>query len=127
MRTPAALAVAALVLSACGGSDSDSHQDQVRSAIAGYVAAVKGDDPSRACDVLVTRALLARSAAARERERERCRRRVRDGRLSAGQSLGPVRVEAVRVRGGRAVARVAGGERIELRRLDGRWRIVAPG
>ena len=127
MRPPAALALAALALSACGGSDPDTAPDRVRAAIADYAAAVKGDDPEQACDVLVTRAQLARSPESRERARDRCRERVGGGRLSAGQTLGDVKVEAVRVRGDGAVARVASGERIELRRVDGAWRIVAPG
>ena len=127
MRSPAALALAALALTACGGSDPDTDQDRVRAAIADYAAAVGGDDPEQVCDVLVTRAQLEGTAEARDRDRDRCRDRVGGGRLSAGQSLGDVKVEAVRVRGPRAVARVRSGERIQLRRVDGGWRIVVPG
>lgn len=128
MRTPVALtAVVALALSGCGDADPPSDETQVRGAVDDYSAAVRGDQPQKACDVLVTRSQLSRSAESRERDRERCRGRVSGGRLSAGQALGEARVEAVRVRGRRAVARIAGGERIELRRLDGGWRILAPG
>lgn len=128
MRMPAALVVvAALALSGCDGSDPPSAEDQIRAAVGDYAAAVKGDDPRQVCDVLVTRSQLARSADARGRDRDRCRDRVGGGRLGAGQAPGDVRVQAVRVTGGRAVARIASGERLELRRVDGRWRIVAPG
>ena len=88
-----------------------------------------GDDPGRACDVLVTAAQLAGSEAARDRDRDRCRDRVGGGRLSAGPALGDVEVVSVAVTGSKAVARVrvrGSRERIPLRRVDGRWRIVAP-
>jgi len=119
MRMPAATVLAALALSACGGSDSDSDQDQVRTAIGDYVKAVGGDDPGRVCDLLVT--------AGGRRPPERCADRVGGGRLQAGQSLGPVRVRAVRVTGASAVAALEGGERVRLRRVEDRWRIVVPG
>ncbi len=119
MRSPAALALAVLALSACGGSDPPSDADQVRTAIAGYVEAVEGDDPERVCELLVT--------PRGHRPPERCRDRVDGGRLEAGQSLGPVRVRSVRVAGTRAVATVTGDERVRLRKVDGTWRILTPG
>ena len=120
MRAPAAiLAVAALALGACGGSDPESDEDQVRGAIGDYASAVGGDEPERVCDLLVT--------PGGKRPPERCRERVGDGRLQAGQALGRVRVGTVRVRGGSAVAVLAGGEQVRLRRVDDGWRIVAPG
>ncbi len=117
MRTRAALALTLLALGGCGGSPSD--QDQVRDAIAGYAKAVSGDDPERVCELLVT--------GAGDRPPERCGDRVGAGRLEAGQSLGPVRVRSVRVRGEAAVAALESGERVDLRRVEGSWRIVTPG
>jgi len=117
MRTCAALALTLLAFGGCGGSPSD--QDQVRDAIGDYAKAVGGDDPERVCELLVTRG--------GKRPPERCRDRVGDGRLEAGQSLGEVRVRSVRVRGTAAVATLESGERVDLRRVDDDWRIVAPG
>ena len=117
MRTPAALAVAAaLALGGCGGSDPPPDQDQVRSAVADYVAAVGGDDPERVCELIV--------AQDGKRPPERCADRIQRAQM---QPLGRVRVRTVRVRGSSAVAALAGGERVRLRRVDGAWRIVAPG
>ena len=66
MRTPGALALTLLALSACGESASD--EDQVRDAIGDYAKAVSGNEPERVCELLVTRA--------GERPPERCRDRV---------------------------------------------------
>ena len=38
-----------------------------------------------------------------------------------------MKVRSVRVRGGGAAAALEDGERVRLRRVDGAWRIVAPG
>ena len=129
MRVPAALVpvAAALAAASCGGSDPRSDEDQIRSAVSDYAAAVGGEDPERVCELLVTAGQLRRSEGARGRQRDRCRDRVGGGRLATGQSIGTVRARAVRVRGTRATARVSGGEQILLRRVDGRWRIVVPG
>ncbi len=126
MRAPAALALAVLALSACG-PDPKSNKDQIRDAVGDYAAAVDGENPKQVCDVLVTPKQLDITAAARKRDRDRCRDRVGDGRLEAGQSLEGVRVKSVRVRGARAAVRLASGEAIELRRIDGHWRILTPG
>ena len=119
MRSPAALALAVLAMSACGESDPPSDQEQVRAAIGDYVEAVGGDDPERICDLLVT--------PRGQRPPERCRDRSGGGRLEAGQALGPVRVRSVRVRGAGAVAALEGGEQVRLLRVGDRWRIVTPG
>lgn len=116
MRCPAALALAALALSACGGS---SDEDRIRTAISDYAKAVGGDDPERVCELLVR--------AGGQRPPERCEDRVAGGRLEAGQSLGEVNVRSVRTQGGRARARLESGEVVVLREVDGAWRIVAPG
>lgn len=117
MRTPAALAVAAaLALGGCGGSDPPPDEDQVRTAIGDYAAAVGGDDPERVCDLIVARD--------GKRPPERCEDRVRRAGM---QPLGRIRVRSVRVRGSSAVAALGGGEQVRLRRVDGAWRIVAPG
>ena len=115
MRRVAALALAVVLLGGCGGSDP-SDEDQVRNAISSYQQAVGGDDPERVCELMVARD--------GKRPPEQCAERIRRARL---QPLGRVRVRAVRVRGASAVAALAGGEQVRLRRVDGAWRIVAPG
>ena len=119
MRTPAALVLAAQALSACGDSDPPTDAERVRAAIGDYAEAVRGDDPERVCELLVT--------VRGRRPPERCDDRVGGGRLEAGQSLGTVRVRAVRVRGAAAVAVLEGGERVRLLLVGERWRIVTPG
>lgn len=116
MRTPAALALAALLLTGCGGGDTPSDEDQVRAVISDYAEAAGGKDPERVCDLIV-------SARGRQPP-ERCADRVRAGVL---QPVGRVRVRAVRVRGTSAVAALEGGERVRLRRVGDSWRLVAPG
>ena len=68
MRAPAAiLAVAALALGGCGGSDPESDEDQVRKAIASYQEALAGDEPEKVCDLLVTPAGSSRPISAAKR------------------------------------------------------------
>jgi hypothetical protein len=131
MRSACALVLLLLagVVAACGGG-GESEEDQVRSAIDQYSEALRSRDGSGLCGVIVTRELLAASQERRSRELDRCRGRATGDRLSGAPQLGDVRVQSVRVRGPRAAARVrvAGHpERIELARVDGDWRIVAPG
>ena len=118
MRTPAAiLAVAALALGGCGGSDP-SDEDQVRKAISSYYEALGGDEPEDVCGLLVT--------PGGELPPSRCRKRM--ARVPNEISVGlPLKVRSVRVRGAGAAATLENGERVRLRRVEGAWRIVAPG
>jgi hypothetical protein len=111
-------AAAVLALSACGGSDADSDEDQVRKAISSYYEALGGDEPERVCDLLVTPGGKLPPA--------RCRKRM--ARVPNAITAGlPLKVRSVRAGGGRAVATLDDGERVRLRRVDGAWRIVTPG
>jgi hypothetical protein len=118
MRAPAAiLVVAALAAAGCGGSDP-SDEDQVREAISSYQEALGGDQPGKVCDLLVT--------AGGKLPPDRCRKRM--ARVPKAITVGlPLKVRSVRVRGAAAAAALENGERVRLRRVGDRWRIVAPG
>jgi len=119
MRVPAAiLVVAALALGGCGGSDPESDEDQVRKAISSYQEALAGDEPEKVCDLLVT--------PGGELPPEQCRKRMARAPNAIAVGL-PVKVRSVRVRGGGATAALENRERVRLRRVEGAWRIVAPG
>jgi hypothetical protein len=90
----------------------------VRKTISSYQKALAGDEPEEVCDVLVTPGGKLPPAQCRKRMA-----RAPDA-ISAGL---PLKVRAVRVRGDGAAATLENGERVRLRRVDDRWRIVAPG
>ena len=119
MRAPAAIfSAAALALGGCGGSDPQSDEDQVRGAIASYQEALTGGEPEKVCDLLVT--------AGGTLPPDRCRKRMARPPNVVAVGL-PLKVRSVRVRGAKATAALENSERVRLRRVDGGWRIVAPG
>ena len=129
----AALTIASsLLIAACGGSDDKGAEDEISTAVDDYAHALSGKNPTRLCDVLVTRKLLNAPKDDREKQLAACRIRVKKQDFSGVPAAQKVDVTKVKVDGNKATARVSTGSganrqsnTIPFRKVDGTWRILA--
>jgi hypothetical protein len=129
----AALTVASsLLVAGCGGGSDDNAKDDIRAAVDDYAQALSGKEPTRLCDVLVTRKLLKASKGDRDKELDACRTRMKKQDFSGAPAPQDVNVARVKVDGDKATARITTGSgakrqtgTIPFRKVDGTWRILA--
>ena len=113
--------VAALALAGC----SDPESDEVRSVVRQYLQAYAAGDAAKVCSLLTPEARGATAEGGCEAQVQRSIDRL-DARER--ERLRTLRAGDVAIAGDRAdvkLDRQAGGERGELRKVDGRWLIDA--
>lgn len=126
------LVAACALLASCGGGEGESDEDQIRQTVVDYAKALSGKDPSKLCDVLITRKIADAPKKDRDKQLDSCRSRVKTQDFSAAPKPQKVEVKDVKVDGSKATAKVATGSgkqrsssRISFRQVDGHWRILA--
>jgi hypothetical protein len=128
----AALTIASsLLIAACGGGDDKSDTDEITAAVDDYAQALSGKNPTRLCDVLITRKLLKASKDDREKQFTACRIQAKKQDFSGVPAPQKVEVSHVKVNGDKATARISTGtgtkaqsSTIPFRKVDGSWRIL---
>lgn len=125
------LAALALLLASCGGGDGKSDADQIRQTVSVYTKAIYGKNPTKLCDVLVTRKIVKASDDEREKELDGCRKRIKGQDFSRAPKPQKVEVNDIKVDGDKATAQIAAGTgkqrqktRVSFRRIDDSWRIL---
>lgn len=131
LSTLAAVAACALFAS-CGGGGGKSDEEQIRQAVADYTKAISGKNPSKLCDVLITRRLADASKDGRDKKLSSCRSRVKRRDFSKAPKAQKVTVKDVKVDGDKATGKVSTGTgkkrqsgKISFRKIDDSWRILA--
>jgi hypothetical protein len=126
------LVAACFLLASCGGGEGKSDEDQIRQTVSDYTKAISGKNPSKLCDVLITRKIADASKKDRDKQLDSCRSRIKKQDFSKVPKAQKVEVKNVKVKGSKATAKVATGSgkqrsssRISFRRVDDHWRILA--
>ena len=124
----AAVLVAVMALSACGGGDDES---QARDTVRQFFTALQKRDAAKLCDDLLSKQFLKETTLGTGDPKQECRRQFKDLKAPAFKL---VRVGNVKVNGDDAtVATVierdnqAQPQVFRLKKEDGDWRLAKPG